>query len=106
MTFTIEDWIAKMKRLPELYREPTFKSADWWRSHWEESGLVEIERAESLPDGWKLWADWAQLKSDLGTLRGEEPSARWSPPLEEDAGRTMAMVRVVARKRGRGSRPR
>ncbi len=33
-------------------------SAAWWRRHWERTGLVDIELADSLPDGWQFWRDW------------------------------------------------
>lgn len=65
-----------------------------------EAGLMEeIEGAEAIPDGWKLWAVSEQLKHDLGAIRGEPPTEKWSAPLIKDGGKTMAMVRVVARRR-------
>ena len=31
--------------------ESSFHSPDWWRRHWELSGLVSIELADMVPDG-------------------------------------------------------
>ena len=30
-------------------------SAAWWQQHWERTGILEIEVADTLPDGWLLW---------------------------------------------------
>jgi hypothetical protein len=32
-------------------------SAGWWR-HWERTGILDIDLADTLPDGWRLWRDW------------------------------------------------
>jgi hypothetical protein len=45
-----------------------FHSPDWWRRHWEKTGLVEVEVADLLPDGWKLWLDWDEASLALGYL--------------------------------------
>src|SRR4051794_14355893 len=36
-------------------------SADWWSRHWRRSGAVDVELADSMLDGWKLWLDWQNL---------------------------------------------
>ena len=28
-------------------------SATWWRRHWEQSGIMDIEVADTMPDGWR-----------------------------------------------------
>jgi len=33
-------------------------SAQWWRRHWERTGIVDVEVADSMPDGWLRWLDW------------------------------------------------
>jgi ubiquinone/menaquinone biosynthesis C-methylase UbiE len=32
-------------------------SADWWRRHWERSGVVDVELADTLLDGWRFWLE-------------------------------------------------
>ena len=27
----------------------------WWRRHWERTGILDVEVADTLPDGWRLW---------------------------------------------------
>src|SRR5262249_42284499 len=36
-------------------------SAAWWRRHWDRTGLMDVELADSLPDGWRSWLDWLEL---------------------------------------------
>jgi cyclopropane fatty-acyl-phospholipid synthase-like methyltransferase len=33
-------------------------SAAWWRRHWERTGIMDIELADTMTDGWQLWLDW------------------------------------------------
>ncbi len=66
-------------------------SADWWRRHWERAGILNIEVADSLPDGWRFWRDWIRLVApDNATEIGA---------LEADAGGHLGYVRVVGRRR-------
>src|SRR5437763_8715546 len=45
--------------IPEHLREwwtPDFRacrSHHWWRRHWEQTGIVDVEIADSMPDGWE-----------------------------------------------------
>ena len=41
----LRDWWT-----PDLW---CLHSAAWWRRHWERTGIVEIEIADTLADGWK-----------------------------------------------------
>src|SRR5687767_3668226 len=33
-------------------------SAAWWRRHWERTGILDVEFADTLADGWQMWRDW------------------------------------------------
>jgi ubiquinone/menaquinone biosynthesis C-methylase UbiE len=67
-------------------------SAAWWRRHWERTGIVDIELADTMPDGWKFWLDW---------LKAVAPdNASEIKTLETDAGRYLGYVRLVGRRRG------
>jgi cyclopropane fatty-acyl-phospholipid synthase-like methyltransferase len=35
-----------------------FHDPEWWKRHWNGSGLVRVERAENHPRGWELWKEW------------------------------------------------
>lgn len=67
----------------------TFRGPDWWRGHWARSGLVEVEHADLVPDGWRHWA-----QSD----RGSGDAADRVAAVTEDAGRTLGFTRMVARR--------
>lgn len=66
-------------------------SAGWWRQHWERTGLVDVERADDLPDGWKLWVEWQQAIAPGNRAEIDAVKA--------DAGRHLGYVRAVARRR-------
>ena len=66
-------------------------SAAWWRRHWERTGIMDIELADTLPDGWRFWLDWLKV---IAPENEAEIQA-----LEADAGRHLGYVRVVGRRR-------
>lgn len=65
-------------------------SATWWRRHWERTGIVDIETADTMEDGWKVWLDWHR------TVAPE--NATEVHAIEEDAGRYLGYIRVVGRR--------
>jgi len=66
-------------------------SAAWWRRHWEKTGIMNIELADVLSDGWQLWRDWhLEIAPDNKT----EIEA-----LESDRGRYLGYIRLVGRRR-------
>ena len=73
----------------------TFHSPQWWRRHWEKTGLVEVERADIVPDGWKHWLKWLEVCQDAGYPAPPDEIAM----LRADAGRTLGFTYVVAHKR-------
>jgi cyclopropane fatty-acyl-phospholipid synthase-like methyltransferase len=66
-------------------------SAAWWRRHWERTGIVDVELADTMPDGWRVWLDW---QNAVAPDNATEIAA-----LETDAGRYLGYVRLVARRR-------
>ena len=66
-------------------------SAAWWQRHWEKTGILAIELADTMPDGWKLWLDWHRLVAQDSVLEIEA--------LEADGGSQLNYVRVVGRRR-------
>jgi SAM-dependent methyltransferase len=72
-------------------------SAGWWRRHWEQSGILDIALADTLPDGWRLWRDWLKLiaPDNLTEIR----------TVEADAGRHMGYIRVVGHRKAEAQLP-
>ena len=66
-------------------------SAEWWRRHWGRTGILDIEVADTLSDGWRYWLDWLRLVAP--------DNATEIRALEADAGKHLGYVRVVGRRR-------
>ena len=66
-------------------------SADWWRRHWERTGIVEIDVADTMPDGWRHWLNWHQVVAPDNVA---EITA-----LEADRGCYLGYVRAIGRRR-------
>lgn len=66
-------------------------SPDWWRRHWERTGSMDIEVADAMPEGWRLWLDWhrALCPDNEGEIKA----------VEADRGRYLGYVRLVGRRR-------
>jgi SAM-dependent methyltransferase len=65
-------------------------SAAWWRRHWERTGIVRIERADTLVDGWQFWLTWQHAVAPDNTTEIQA--------LEADRGQCLGYVRVIARR--------
>jgi cyclopropane fatty-acyl-phospholipid synthase-like methyltransferase len=66
-------------------------SPAWWRRHWERTGIVTIELADTMPAGWQAWLNWQRA---VAPDNGTEIAA-----LEADRGRYLGYVRLVGRRR-------
>lgn len=66
-------------------------SAEWWRRHWERTRIMEIEAADTMPDGWRFWLDWQHT---VAPGNAQEIKA-----VETDAGQFLGYVRLVGRRR-------
>jgi hypothetical protein len=65
-------------------------SAAWWRRHWERTGILSIDVADTMPDGWLRWLEWHRVIAPDNAL---EIAA-----LEADRGEYLGYVRVVGRR--------
>ncbi len=68
-------------------------SAAWWRRHWERTGIMDIELADTMPDGWERWLDWHKV---IAPDNEAEIKA-----LEADRGSYLGYVRLVGRRQAR-----
>jgi len=76
----------------------SFHSPAWWRRHWEKTGLMELEVADGLPSGWKLWLEWNDLCAEFGLEKLRQLAGQEAEMLRVDDGRTFGFARVIARK--------
>jgi len=67
-------------------------SAAWWRRHWERTGIMDIELADTMPDGWQLWLDWHRAVAPDNEVEIKA--------IEADRGSYLGYVRVVGRRQG------
>ncbi len=65
-------------------------SAPWWRRHWERTGILSIELADTMPDGWQRWLDWHRIIAP-----DNEAEIR---ALEADRGELLGYMRVIGRR--------
>ena len=72
----------------------SFHTVDWWRRLWEQTELVNIEAADTLPDGWRHWLQFERAKLAAHCNRHTDEV----PALEADQGRYLGFVRLVARR--------
>lgn len=66
-------------------------SAAWWRRHWERTGILDIDLADTLPDGWRFWRDWQRVVAPHNSIEIEA--------LELDRGSYLGYVRLAGRRR-------
>jgi SAM-dependent methyltransferase len=65
-------------------------SAPWWRRHWERTGIMDIDLADTMPDGWQRWLDWLRLIAPDNEVEIKA--------LEADRGSHLGYVRLVGRR--------
>src|SRR5262249_8997222 len=65
-------------------------SAVWWRRHWERTGVMDVESADTMPDGWLRWLDWHRVVAPNNEVEIKA--------LEADRGDYLGYVRLVGRR--------
>lgn len=86
--------LLRKQKNGKVFWEPecfTFHSAEWWRRHWEKSSEVKVEISDTMPEGWRHWAqhERALEVSGLAIFPSDEET------LLADSGRSLALVRVI-----------
>jgi cyclopropane fatty-acyl-phospholipid synthase-like methyltransferase len=73
----------------------SFHTPEWWKRHWENSEMVEIETAGFLEDGWKDWLIWEMACQKAGYPYSPEEIEL----LNRDAGNYLGFTILVARRK-------
>lgn len=66
-------------------------SAEWWRRHWERTGVVTVACADTMSDGWEAWLAWQRAVAPDNSTEIQA--------VEADRGSYLGYVRVVAQRR-------
>ena len=66
-------------------------SADWWQRHWARTGIVDVELADSMPDGWQPWLQWQRVVAPENLVEIHA--------VESDQGSYIGYVRAIGRRR-------
>jgi SAM-dependent methyltransferase len=66
-------------------------AAAWWQRHWVRTGIVDVELADSMPDGWQLWLQWQRVIAPDNHVELQAVAA--------DRGTYLGYVRAVGRRR-------
>jgi len=78
----------------EAWWEPSMSclhSAAWWRRHWERTGILDVELADSMPEGWQLWLQWQMIVAPENHVEIHA--------VESDQGSCLSYVRAIGRRR-------
>ena len=73
---------------PEMY---TFHSKEWWRNHWEKTGLVAVSALYEIDEPkahWYPWAHWAKANLQFNDKEF----------LDADVNGDLALIAMVARR--------
>ncbi len=81
----LAEWLSAEPSLQSMHSSP------WWRRHWQKSGIVDVELADCMYDGWKQWLEWLRIIAPENQIEIQS--------LEADAGRILTYNRVVACRR-------
>ncbi len=73
----------------------SFHTPSWWRRHFARSGCVEVDVADTMPDGWDAWLRFCRAQREAGIRETDSEET-----LETDGGQYLGFVRVVARRKG------
>lgn len=66
-------------------------SANWWRKHWERTGIVDVTSADIMHDGWKVWLNWLETVAPDNQLEIDT--------IKADAGNYLGYVRTIGHRR-------
>jgi ubiquinone/menaquinone biosynthesis C-methylase UbiE len=69
----------------------------WWKKHLAAPGIVDMEIAEVIPEGWKLWLEWEQIRNGAG-FSGFPSDIE---TISEDAGEYLGFVLFVLKTKPR-----
>lgn len=71
----------------------SWHTVEWWKEHWGRTELLNIEVADTMPDGIGAWLQWKRARQTAGDNR---PSVQADiEVMEQDRGEYMGFMRIV-----------
>jgi len=77
----------------------SFHGPQWWRTHWEKTGKVDVDVADTVEDGWKDWLRFDEVTEPLLDGWRRAAAANSIGMLRADQGTNLGFARLVATKR-------
>jgi SAM-dependent methyltransferase len=74
----------------------SFHDPWWWRTHFEKTGLVDVEVADAVEDGWADWLRFNEITAPFLDGWRKEAAEREAAMLRVDRGRYLGFARIVA----------
>jgi SAM-dependent methyltransferase len=74
-------------------------SLSWWKHLWERFPGLENVKAETVPNGWKLWLGWMELLRDSGRMNRPEMDLPEIETLRADKGEYLGFIQMIARRK-------
>ena len=75
-----------------------FHSPDWWRAHWAKTGLVSVDHADAVENGWQDWLVFNDLTAPTMTGWRADAAIDTHNMLEADRGQYLGFTRMAATK--------
>lgn len=72
----------------------SFHSPNWWKNHFEKTGKVKVLHSDLIPDGWKHWLLWQEVRRNKQFPYDENEMAL----LRIDSGKNLGFTRLIAQK--------
>lgn len=73
----------------------SFHTPQWWKQHWEKTGLLSVDLENMIPDGWKQWLLWQEVCFQQGAITDQGEAEM----LRIDNGRTLGFARIVGHRK-------
>ena len=92
-----EEFDSKIPERLKPYWEPyhfTHHTPEWWTKLWNRSETVNVEVADTLPNGYEIWLKWDKTLKEAGVLKRNGDVQM----LEADGG-NFTFTRMIAIKR-------
>lgn len=99
----VPEHLSRKQKSGGIFWDPkecfSLHTLEWWKNHFSKPDIVDIEVAEIIPDGWKLWLEWEAIRKGAG-FSGFPSDAE---TISEDAGEYLGFVLFIIKTRPRNN---